>query len=526
MQMLDQLTRMNADELREFAADLIREIAHSREEVAQTRQEVERTRQDNRVKQIKIDQLTHEMAILKRWKFAARSEQLHGEQRHLFEETIEADLEAIGLELEALERVEHKTPPKGTPKRAPLPAHLPRVDVRHEPQNTMCNCGCALKRIGEDVSEKLDYTPGTFTVERHIRGKWACARCQTLMQAPVPAHVIDKGIPSTGLLAQVLVSKYLDHQPLYRQAGIFERSGLAIPRSTLAQWVGVCGVQLQPLVDALRQALLGRAVLHADETPVAMLSPGKGKTHRAYLWTYGTTQYDTLAAVVYDFAEGRAGANARRFLEGWSGKLVCDDYSGYKALFENGVTEVGCLAHSRRKFHDLWANHKSPLAEEALTMFGLLYDVERSARELDADQRLRLRELRSKPIADTLHQWLILHRQRTTDGTAIAKAIDYSLNRWEALTRYLKDGNLPIDNNHIENRIRPIALGRANWLFAGSLRAGQRAAAAMSLIQSAKLNGHDPYQYLKDVLTRLPTQPASRIEELLPHRWAPAVEKL
>jgi hypothetical protein len=282
-------------------------------------------------------------------------------------------------------------------------------------------------------------------------------------------------------------------------------------------------VQLQPLVDALRHALMTRAVLHADETPVAMLVPGKGKTHKAYIWTYGTSEFDTLKAVVYDFAEGRSGANARRFLEGWTGTLVCDDYAGYKALFEKGaIRESGCMAHARRKFHELWANHQSALAKEALDLFRALYDVERLARELDTNDRHRLRELRSKPIADTLHEWLILHRQRATDGTAIARAIDYSLGRWKALTRFLENGELPIDNNWIENRIRPIALGRSNWLFAGSLRGGQRAAAVMSLVQSAKLNGHDPYAYLRDVLERLPTHPNSRIDELLPHRWAPA----
>lgn len=507
MHTADQLARMGNDELRQFASRLIREIAE--------------TRRDNALKQLRIEQLTHEMALLKRWKFASRSEQLHGEQRQLFEETVAADLEAIDLELQALQRTEANTPPKDIPKRAALPAHLPRIEIRHEPETTVCGCGCEMKRIGEDVAEKLDYAPGVFSVERHVRGKWVCTRCETIVQAPVPPQVIDKGIPTSGLLAQVLVAKYLDHEPLYRQEGIFERAGLAIPRSTLAQWVGTCGVRLQPVVDALREVLLEREVLHADETPVAMLAPGKGKTHRAYVWSYGSTQYDDLKAVVYDFADSRSGRHARAFLEGWKGTLVCDDYSGYKALFTEGVAEAGCLAHARRKFHELWVSHQSAVAEEALGQFRALYEVERLAGELDAEQRYRLRQLRSKPIADTLRQWLVLQRQRASDGTAIARAIDYSLGCWQALTRFLDDGAVPVDNNWIENRIRPIALGRSNWLFAGSLRGGQRAAAVMSLIQSAKLNGHNPYQYLKDILDRLPTHPASRIDELLPHRWVP-----
>lgn len=515
MHSVDQLANMDAARLREFVASLIGQLAHLDDDNV-------RLSAENRTKQLKIDQLTHEMAILKRWKFGGRSEQLSGDQKVLFDETLDADLGAIEVELEALREVDAKTMPQGAPKRAALPPELPRREIRHEPASTICGCGCTMTRIGEDVAEKLDYEPGTFSVERHVRGKWVCAKCETLIQAPVPAQVIDKGIPTAGLLAQVLVSKYADHAPLYRQEQMFARAGLAIPRSTLGAWVGACGVRLQPLVDALRTAMLGRSVLHADETPVAMLVPGQGKTHKAFLWTYGTTQYDPMKAVVYDFADGRAGRHAKAFLGDWRGTLVCDDYGGYKALFETGAaTEAGCLAHARRKFHELWANHKSALAEDALKLFGALYDVEREAAELDAEGRQRLRQLRSRPIADTLHEWLTLHRQRTTDGTAMAKAIDYSLRRWRALTRFLADPAVPIDNNWIENRIRPIALGRANWLFAGSLRSGQRAAAVMSLIQSAKLNGLDPYAYLRDVLERLPTQPNSRVDELLPHRWTP-----
>jgi len=436
----------------------------------------------------------------------------------------------VAAEIEALQLMSKPAQEKQQPKRAPLPPHLPRREVRHEPANTTCGCGTAMKRIGEDVAEKLDYQPGVFTVERHIRGKWVCKCCEQITQAPVAPHVIDKGMPTTNLLAQVLVAKYLDHLPLYRQEAIFERAGHAIARSTLAQWVGECGVQLQPLVDALSAELLRQKVLHADETPVAMLRPGHGKTHRAYLWSYCTTQFNPVKAVVFDFADSRAGQHARDFLglpgeQGWRGKLVCDDFSGYKACFELGVTEVGCMAHARRKFHELWANHGSQVGEQALKFFARLYDVEREAVDSHADDRRAARQQRSRPTADALRQWLTQQRQKVPDGSATARAIDYSLNRWAALTRYIEDGELPVDNNWVENRIRPIAIGRQNWLFAGSLRAGKRAAAVMSLIQSAKLNGLDPYAYIRDVLKRLPTQPASRIQELLPHCWQPSHEE-
>ncbi len=476
-----------------------------------------------------IDKLTHEMAVLKRLKFAAKSESFNAEQRSLLEEALDADLAALAQEIEQSEPAKASPDEKRQAKRSALPAELPRREVRHEPDCLTCRCGCQLKRIGEDVAEKLDYVPGVFTVERHVRGKWVCGHCETLVQAPVAPHIIDKGMPTAGLLAQVLVAKYLDHLPLYRQEGIFGRAGMAIPRSTLAEWVGQCGLQLQPLVEALKAEMLSRRVLHADETPVAMLKPASqrdGKTHRAYLWSYCTTAYSDLRAVVFDFADSRGGQHVRTFLgldEGgkpaWQGKLVCDDFSGYKACFELGVTEAGCLAHARRKFHELWANHGSQVGEQALKFFGELYEIEREVRELDPDERKRLRQLRSRPVADALRQWLSGQRQRAPEGSATARAIDYSLKRWQALTRFIDDGDLPADNNWVENQIRPIALGRNNWLFAGSLRAGQRAAAIMSLMHSARLNGHEPHAYLKDVLEKLPTQPISRIAELLPHRW-------
>jgi transposase len=393
--------------------------------------------------------------------------------------------------------------------------------VTHEPATTTCNCGSELQRVGEDVAEKLDYTPGVFTVQRHVRGKWACRCCQTLIQAPVPAHVIDKGIPTAALLADVLVGKFADHLPLYRQEDIYSRAGVAIPRSTLSAWVGRCGVALQPLVDALASVIKTCGVVHADETPVQMLKPGEGKTHRAYLWAYATGAFAPVKAVVYDFCTSRGGQHVQAFLGQWRGTLVCDDYSAYKALFTQGVTEAGCMAHARRKFFDLHAANTSPLAATALEFIGKLYEVERLLKNVSPEERLQVRQDTSQTIMDTWHAWMVLHRTKLTANSATAKAMDYSLKRWQGLCRFLHDGSVPIDNNHIENLIRPITLGRNNWLFAGSERAGKRAAAVQSLIQSARLNGLDPYVYLKDVLERLPTHKANAIEELLPHRWQP-----
>jgi transposase len=513
---LESLPSLNAEQLRILAAELIAQIAQQGHQHACV---IAAKDSDILYRQAKIDKLTHELATLKRWKFGRSSELLNAGQVSLLDETIDADIAAIEEELKELAPApKSDTQARQQPKRAALPAGLPRIDIHHEPDATTCKCGCQLKRIGEDVSEKLDYAPGVFTVEQHIRGKWVCADCETLIQAPVPAQIIDKGIPTAGLLAQVLVAKYSDHLPLYRQEHIFGRAGVALPRSTLAQWVGICGVQLQPLVDALKNEVLSHAVLHADETPVQMLKPGQKKTHRAYLWAYAPGAFEDLKAVVYDFCESRAGEHCRTFLGEWRGSLVCDDYAGYKAGFASGITEAGCMAHSRRKFFDLHVAAKSQIAGQACAYISQLYDVEREVKHLSAEERLQIRQAKSKPLADAFKEWMLLQRQKITDGSATAKALDYSLKRWGPLTKFLDDGQLPIDNNWIENQIRPIAIGRNNWLFAGSLRA----AAVMSLIQSAKLNGHDPYAYLKDVLTRLPTHKNSQIEELLPHRWQPA----
>jgi transposase len=297
-----KLDELDVEQLRELTRTLLTRSGRDAHEIAW--------------RDAKIDKLTFELAQLKRLKFDRSSEQMSAEQRALFDEAVDGDIAAIDEQLKALQATLAPRPDdeKKTPKRAALPARLPRRDVHHEPEDSTCACGCAMKRVGEDVSEKLDYTPGVFTVERHVRGKWACAACRTLVQAAVPAAVIDKGIPTAGLLAQVLVAKHADHLPLYRQEAIFGRAGLAIPRATLGAWVGQCGARLQPVAEALKVELLRCQVLHADETPVAMLAPGKGKTQRAYLWAYAAATSEPIKAVVYDFTPGRSGEHARALL--------------------------------------------------------------------------------------------------------------------------------------------------------------------------------------------------------------------
>ena len=469
-------------------------------------------------KQALIDKLTHEMAVLKRLKFAASSERfastLAPEQRSLLEETLDTDLAELSQEIERERGIaddKDKTE-KRQPKRTALPPHLPRRDVAHEPVDTTCQtpgCGQPMQRIGQDVAEKLDYQPGVFTVERHVRGKWACRCCSQrgegrLLQAPVPAHVIEKGLPTTGLLAHVLVAKFQDHLPLYRQERIYERAGHLIARSTLAAWVGECGAQLQPLVQALADELRRHVVLHADETPVAMLKPAHlrdGKTHRAYIWSYCTTSANPTKAVVFEFSETRSGENVREFLRldtplAWQGTLVTDGFSGYHATTTLGVTSAQCMAHARRKFNDLWVHHGSEVGRKALRYHQCLFRIEREIEELPPDERRRIRQRKSRRVLAVFHRWLLAQRQLVPSGSATMKAIDYSLKRWVELTRFVEDGEVPISNNWVENHIRPIALGRQNWLFAGSLRAGKRAAAIMSLLHSARINGHEPYAYL------------------------------
>jgi transposase len=472
---------------------------------------------------VKIQQLTLELAHHKRIRFGTKSETLSPDQRQLFAEACDEDGAAIVAELEQQQEQKLATPRSKPTGRKPLPPELPRIEHRHEPESCQCGqCGTALTLIGEDVSEQLDVEPARFFVHRHIRPQYACRACETVTAAPVSPALIDGGLAAPGLHAWVLIQKYLDHLPLYRIERITTRHGVPIARSTLAEWVGRLGVSLQPLVDRLRERLLQHAVLHADETPVQQLDPGSGKTKRAYLWAYRSNDLDPVPRiVVFDYQTSRAGKHAQAFLANWRGHLMVDDYGGYKELFRQGVTELGCLAHARRKFFDLYIDHQHPVAGEALRRIGELYAIEAAVADATMEARHAYRQQEALPKLQAMHDWLLMQRARTATGSALAKAIDYSLKRWQALVRYADSGHLPIDNNPVENNIRPVAVGKKNWLFTGSARAGARAAAIQSLLATAQLNGIEPYAWLKDTLEKLPAWPYSRIDELLPLKKNP-----
>jgi transposase len=499
------------DQAQKDAAETLRQITHRDTELFAAK--------------AKIQALILELAHLRRMRFGVRSEALSAEQRDLFQETLGSDSAAAEAELArqlAAEPAPPTTPPAIRPRagRQPLPEHLPRIEHRHEPESCTCgHCGKDLVKIGEDISEQLDVEPARFFVHRHIRPQYACRTCETVSAAPIPPAVIDGGMAAIGLYVWLIIGKYMDHLPLYRLEQIAARERVILSSSTLAEWVGKIGASLQPLADRLAMGLRERSVLHADETPVAQLEPGRGKTKRAYLWAYRSNVLETgPPMVVFDYQTSRAGQHARDFLAGWQGHLMVDDFAGYKALFTHGVIELGCLSHARRKFFDLHAANANPMALEALNRIAALYAIEKQGKDLEVAARTQLRKDEALPLLQSMHDWLLRVRMTVANGGGSAKAIDYSLRRWTALSRYATDGCLPIDNNPVENIIRPIALGRKNWLFVGSERAGKRAAAIQSLLATAKLNGLDPAAWLRETLEKLPTCLNSQIDSLLPLR--------
>jgi len=537
--MLD-VRSLKAEDLKGLSPSAITEVSvRMLEHMAAQARTIEQHEKTIKFKDAKLEKVTFELARLKAWKFGAKTEAMSAEQRRMFEETLAEDEASLQAQLQQLQaklpaQPETEAERRRKPRRQALPEHLRRVEYHHEPEDTTCpteDCGRAMVRVGEDISEKLDIVPAEFFVHRHVHGKWACRCCELLVQEPVEPQIIDGGMPASGLVAHTLISRFVDHLPYYRQEAINARSGVHTPRSTLAQWSGRGGAALEPLYEVHKRFVLSARVLHADETPVAMLDPGAGKTKKAYVWGYARGAFDPTPGVVYDFCLGRGAQYPVAFLRappdwdgpGWQGTLVRDEYSAYDTVLDAktcpGRIAAGCLAHARRKFDELIKSNASTVAGEAVRRIATIYRVERELAGMTGEQRLAMRDSMTKILWEELHVWLQLERIQVPDGGATAQAIDYSLNHWTALTRNLLDGDVPVDNNHLENQIRPWAMGRKAWLFCGSELAGQRAAVVMSLVQSAKLNGHDPWAYLSDVLKRLPTQLNSRIEELLPHRW-------
>ena len=411
------------------------------------------------------------------------------------------------------------------PARRPLPAALPRDVIKHvapcDDAGACAACGGVLRALGEDVTELLDYVPGSFRVIRHVRPKLSCRLCETITQAPAPSLPIRRGRAGTGLLAHVLVSKYCDHLPLHRQAEIYAREDIDLSRSTMADMVGQSARLLRPLVDALGRHVMAGDRVHADDTVVPVLEPGLGRTRTARLWVYVRDDRPFAgadpAAAFYRYTSDRKGEHPRAHLSEFRGILQADGYAGFAKLYGgNRIMEAACLAHARRKFWDVHETTKSPLAREALNRIGALYRIENTIRGRPPDQRLAVRAAHTAPLMSDLRYWLEATLSRISGRSDLAKAIRYALSRWDALTLILRDGRACIDNSAAERAMRPIAIGRRNWTFAGSNAGGERAAAMYSLIETAKLHGLDPEGYLRHVLERIADHPVSRVADFLP----------
>ena len=448
-------------------------------------------------------------------------------------EKIALEIEQLEQELDALheeEAVQAIARPQAVqaliekPYRKALPEHLPREVTVHEPACTCPNCGGQLRKLGEDVTEVLDYVPASFKVVRHVRPKLSCRTCETIVQLPMPSLPIERGKPGPGLLAHVLVAKYADHLPLYRQSGIYAREGVELERSTLADWVGRSTALLDPLTQALRKDVLASDILHGDDTPVPVLAPGLGKTKMGRLWTYvrDGRPYgsDQPPASVFFYSPDRKGEHPQTHLKNFKGILHADGYAGFNAIFETGaVTEAACWAHVRRKFFDVHAATGSPLAKEALDRIAAIYVIEAQIKGKPPDERLGYRTTHAVPLIAQLKAWLEGTLSKLSGKSELAKAMRYAQSRWPALCCYLQDGRIEIDNNAAERSIRGIALGRKNYLFAGSDTGGNRAAAIYSLTLTCKLNAIDPEAYLRDIIARIADHKINRITELLPWNW-------
>lgn len=489
-----------------------------------------------------VDKLKLQLLRQVRARFGASSEQLADTQMALIEE-----LPLPGFVPLAKPPRAHAANSAGSDRS--LPAHLPREnqvyrpqasDALHDAAGQACGCsacGGRLRQIGQDVSEQLEYVPSRFKVIRHVRPKLACVACESIFQAPAPNRPIPRGVAGPGLLAHVLVAKYCDHQPLYRQSRIYAREGVALERSTMAGWVDQSEKLLDPLIAALGRYVLAGAKVHADDTPVAVLSPGRGRTKTGRLWVYvrddrASASSDAPAAW-FRYSPDRKGEHPQAHLKSFKGVLQADAYAGFAKLYAGGaIIEASCWAHARRPFWDLHESQgraAGTVAEQALRRIGALYAIEAEIRGRPAAERCSERQARAGPVLAELFAWLRAMLGQVSAKSELARAIGYTLTRLASLTRYRDDGRIEIDNNAAERALRGVSLGRKNFMFMGSDAGGERAAAIYSLVETAKLNGLDPEAYLRDVLGRIADHPIHRIEELLPWNTAgaqPAEQRL
>lgn len=470
-----------------------------------------------------IEHLKLTIAKLRRMQFGRKSEKFDHqiEQLELKLEDLQAEEAEVAPDLPEI-----SSAPRKKAARKPLPPHLPRDEKVYAPAADACpSCGGGLRHLGDDVAEQLEYVPASFRVIRHVRPKMACACCDVIVQAPAPSRPIERGIAGPGLLAHILVAKFADHLPLYRQSVIYARDGVDLDRGLLAGWVGAASALLRPLVEAIRRHVMAATKLHADDTPVPVLAPGNGKTKTARLWTYVRDDRAsgdlTPAAVWFAYTPDRKGIHPQTHLANFNGVLQADAYAGFNALYQDGaIQEAACWAHARRKFYDLHEARPSPLTTEALRRIGELYLIEAEIKGKPPHERQRERNSRAKPLITDLERWLRSTLETLSRKSDTAAAILYALNLWPALSRYCDDGRIEIDNMAAERALRGVAIGRRNYMFFGADSGGERAAAMYSLIGTAKLNGVDPEAWLRHVLAHIADHPVNRVDEFLPWHCA------
>jgi transposase len=531
-------------------ADPVQEIIELRALLAEREAELAVARAELTGARLRIEQYKAQLAKLRRMQFGRSSERLASEkldtqiqQLDLMLEDLEEG-EAARTILAAQRSLDQPRRERRQPVRRPLPDHLPREEIVHHPGPVCPGCGgTRFAKLGEDVTEVLEKIPARLKVIRHLRPKLSCRSCERIVQAPAPDLPIEKGRPGPGLVASVVVGKYLDGLPLYRQSAILAREGIEIERATLADWVGHAAWWVMSLAELIGAHVMAAPIIHTDDTPIAVLAPGNGKTRTGRLWTYVVDerpwQGGRAPAAYYRFSPDRRGERPRKHLVGFRGVIQADAFSGYESLTRAAppkepigrgpppLIHAACWAHARRKFYDAFESTRSPIAEEALNRIGELYTIEAEITGQPAEARLAARRNHVVAILEALRDWLVAQRRRLSSKNALAKAIQYALSRWDALTRYASDGRLAIDNNVAERALRGIAITRKNFLFLGSEAGGERAAILYTVLETAKLNGLDPEAYLADVINRMASgHPINRLSELLPWNWQHQPAKL